>query len=93
MKEYINVVSWLHNSRLKSTDLSVVDQKDIQVRLQELFRDRKNVLESCLKNIETTYEHILQETSTELNELENSIKNKQDLVEKLREDILNMVCS
>ena len=44
-----------------------------------------------MKNIETTYEHILQETSTELNELENSIKNKQDLVERLREEILNMV--
>ena len=32
----------------------------------------------------------LQETSTELNELESSIKNKHDLVEKLKEEILSM---
>ena len=43
-----------------ASTLSEVEQKDTQVRLQELFRDRRNVLESCLKNIEATYEHILQ---------------------------------
>ena len=34
--------------------------------------------------------NIFQETSTELNELENSVKNKQELVEKLKDEILSM---
>ena len=46
--------------RLSSNELSEVDQKDSQVRLQELFRDRKTILESCLSRIGWTYEHILQ---------------------------------
>ncbi len=34
--------------------------KDIQVRLQEIFRDRKSALEITLKHMETHYEHLLQ---------------------------------
>lgn len=71
-------------------ELSEVDQKDVQVRLQELLRDRKTVLEASLKNIESTYEHILQETSTEINELESSITNKTEMVQKLQDEILFM---
>merc|ERR1719189_470671 len=73
-----------------STELPEVEQKDIQVRLQELFRDKKNILEGGLRSIEATYEHILQETSTELNELETSISNKTELVQKLQDEILDM---
>ena len=36
------------------------------------------------------YEHILQETSTELTELEASITNKTELVQKLQDEILDM---
>ena len=36
-----------------------MEQRDIQVRLQELFRDRKLELENTLKNMETHYERIL----------------------------------
>ena len=67
-----------------------METRDIQVRLQELFRDRKSVLDSCLKSIEGTYEHILQETSTELNELDGSIRNKTEMVERLQDEILAM---
>jgi len=73
-----------------STELPEVEQKDIQVRLQELFRDKKNILEGGLRSIEATYNHILQETSTELNELETSITNKTELVQKLQDEILDM---
>merc|ERR1711971_1180364 len=71
-------------------ELPEVEQKDIQVRLQELFRDKKNILEGGLRSIEATYDHILQETSTELNELETSITNKTELVQKLQDEILDM---
>lgn len=73
-----------------STELPEVEQKDIQVRLQELFRDKKNILDGGLQRIEATYEHILQETSTELTELEASITNKTELVQKLQDEILDM---
>ena len=76
--------------RLENTELSDVEKRDIQVRLQELFRDRKSVLDSCLKSIEGTYEHILQETSTELNELEFSIGSKTEMVGRLQDEILSM---
>lgn len=45
---------------LTAEGLREVEQKDIQVRLQELFRDRKLELENILKNMDTHYEHILQ---------------------------------
>ena len=44
---------------LTAEGLREVEQKDIQVRLQELFRDRKLELENTLKNMETHYEHIV----------------------------------
>ena len=44
---------------LTAEGLREVEQKDIQVRLQELFRDRKLELENTLKNMETHYDHIL----------------------------------
>ena len=43
-----------------------------------------------MKSIEGTYEHILQETSTELNELDGSIRNKTEMVERLQDEILAM---
>ena len=44
---------------LTTEGLREVEQRDIQVRLQELFRDRKLELENTLKNMETHYERIL----------------------------------
>ena len=44
---------------LTAEGLREVEQKDIQVRLQELFRDRKLELENILKNMGTHYERIL----------------------------------
>ena len=49
----------MHISRLSlasetSTELPEVEQKDIQVRLQELFRDKKNILEGGLRSIEAS---------------------------------------
>ena len=60
------------------------------MKLQELLRDRRNILDASLKSIEGTYEHILQETSTELNELESSIRNKNDMVQRLQDEVLVM---
>jgi hypothetical protein len=77
--------------RLSSETLAEVEQKDIYVRLQEIFRDRKVALDQSLSNIELQYEHIVQETSTELTELETSIQGKTAAVEKLQEEILSMV--
>ncbi len=70
--------------------MSEVDQTDLQVRLQELLRDKKSFIEDGLRSIERTYEHLLQDNSTELNELETSITNKSELVRKLQDDILQM---
>ena len=50
----------LLNFRLSSETLAEVEQKDIYVRLQEIFRDRKVALEQSLSNIELQYEHIVQ---------------------------------
>ena len=50
----------MHISRLSSaaetssTELPEAEQKDIQVRLQELFRDKKNILEGGLRSIEAS---------------------------------------
>ena len=46
--------------RLSSETLAEVEQKDIYVRLQEIFRDRKVALDQSLANIEQHYEHIVQ---------------------------------
>jgi len=86
----LTILSFLADAHRLSTELPEVEQKDIQVRLQELFRDKKNILEGGLRSIEATYDHILQETSTELNELETSITNKTELVQKLQDEILDM---
>ena len=48
------------NFRLSSETLAEVEQKDIYVRLQEIFRDRKAALDQSLANIEQHYEHIVQ---------------------------------
>merc|ERR1712062_539695 len=77
--------------RLSSETLAEVEQKDIYVRLQEIFRDRKVALDQSMNNIEQHYEHIVQESSTELTELETSIQGKTAAVEKLQEEILSMV--
>jgi hypothetical protein len=45
---------------LSSETLAEVEQKDIYVRLQEIFRDRKVALDQSLANIEQHYEHIVQ---------------------------------
>jgi hypothetical protein len=47
-------------NRLTSETIREVEQKDIQVRLQEIFRDRQSELESTQKNLESNYEHMLQ---------------------------------
>ncbi|TRY63116.1 hypothetical protein TCAL_08235 [Tigriopus californicus] len=76
--------------RLSAEGLREVEQKDIQVRLQELFRDRRNTLDTTKKSMESHYEHMLQETSTEMTELEASIRGKQQLMDKIQEEILSM---
>eukprot|EP00096_Caligus_rogercresseyi_P009048 TRINITY_DN3002_c0_g1_i1.p1 TRINITY_DN3002_c0_g1~~TRINITY_DN3002_c0_g1_i1.p1 ORF type:complete len:483 (+),score=143.23 TRINITY_DN3002_c0_g1_i1:44-1492(+) len=76
--------------RLGSSNVKEVEQKDLQVRLQEILRDQKTEIESSIKNIESHYEHILEETTTELTEIESSIRGKNQLVEKLQEEILSM---
>ncbi len=45
---------------MNADGLHEVEQKDIQVRLQELFRDRKHELDTTLAGLETHYEHVLQ---------------------------------
>ena len=50
------------NFRLSSETLAEVEQKDIYVRLQEIFRDRKVALDQSMANIEQHYEHIVQVT-------------------------------
>ena len=42
------------NRLSSSTELPEVEQKDIQVRLQELFRDKKNILDGGLRRIEAS---------------------------------------
>ena len=49
------------------------------------YRTTKNVLVSCV-----FYSTILQETSTEMQELETSVRGKQQQIEKLQEEILSM---
>nr|ACO15158.1 E3 ubiquitin-protein ligase Siah1 [Caligus clemensi] len=76
--------------RLNSSQINEVEQKDLQVRLQEILRDQKTEIESSINTIESHYEHILEETTTELTEIESSIRGKNQLVEKLQEEILSM---
>ena len=48
--------------RLTAEEIREVEQKDIQVRLQEIFRDRKSALESTQTHMETHYQQLLQVT-------------------------------
>lgn len=41
--------------------------------------------------METHYEHMLQETSTEICELDASIRGKQTQIEKLQEEMLGLI--
>ena len=45
---------------MSSETLAEVEQKDIYVRLQEIFRDRKVALDQSMDNIEQHYDHIVQ---------------------------------
>ena len=45
---------------MSSESLLEVEQKDIYVRLQEIFRDRKVALDQSLAHIEQHYQHIVQ---------------------------------
>ena len=46
--------------RLTAENIREVERKDIQVRLQELFRDRKCALEQILNSLESHYNKIAQ---------------------------------
>jgi len=70
--------------------MSEVEQRDACVRLQEIFQDRKSALNHIVEIIEQSYEQILQDTTTELTELESSISGKKGQIERLQEEILSM---
>ena len=67
-----------------SRGISEVEQTDIQVRLQELWRDRREEVERGVGKLEEEYEHHLTESSTEISELEGSIRGKQAAIAKLQ---------
>ncbi len=75
---------------MSAETLREVEQKDIQVRLQEIFRDRKSALEVTLRHMETHYQHLLQENSTETRELDGSIREKQAQVDRIQEEMLGL---
>ena len=60
-----------------------MEQKDIYVRLQEIFRDRKVALDQSLANIEQNYEHIVQVAKLELNVLLHNSKKKFEFVGRI----------
>lgn len=78
------------SSRLSSEPLREVETKDIQVRLQELFRDRKNALEETQTHMVAHYQNRLQETSSEITNLDTSIAEKKAAIEKLQEEIVTL---
>ena len=66
--------------------------------LYSLFLDLDNIIKLLFTSfvlffIFQAYDHILQETTTELTELEVSITNKTELVQKLQDEILDMTVS
>ena len=63
-----------------------MEQTDVQVRLQELWRDRREEVENGVGKLEEEYEHHLTESSTEISELEGSIRGKQAAIAKLQEN-------
>lgn len=74
--------------RLGSRGISDVEQTDVQVRLQEIWRDRTEEVERGVSRLEEEYEHLLTESSTEISELEGSIRGKQATILKLQEELL-----
>ena len=74
--------------RLSSRGITEVEQTDVQVRLQEIWRDRKEEVTIGIGRMEQHYEHILSECSTEISELEGSISHKYAAISKLQEELL-----
>lgn len=74
--------------RLSSRGITEVEQTDVQVRLQEIWRDRKEEVMVGIGRMEQHYEHILSECSTEISELEGSIGHKYAAIAKLQEEVL-----
>ena len=58
------------------------------MRLQEIWRDRKEEVNIGIGRVEQHYEHILNESSTEISELEGSINHKYEAIAKLQEELL-----
>jgi len=74
--------------RLSSRGLVEVEQTDIQVRLQEIWRDRREEVTVGIGRVEQHYEHLLNESSTEIAELDGSINNKYAVIAKMQEELL-----
>ena len=74
--------------RLTAEEIREVEMKDVQVRLQELFRDRKTALEVTHTSMQINYESLVQETNNEMNALDGSIKSKQAEIDALQEQVL-----
>ena len=70
--------------RLGSRGIKEVEQTDVQVRLQEIWRDRREEVDRGVSRLEQEYEHLLSESSTEIYELEGSIRGKQNTISKLQ---------
>ena len=56
----------------------------MQVRLQEIWRDRTEEVSKAVARLEQEYEHLLAESSTEISEMEGSIRGKQAAIAKLQ---------
>jgi len=78
----------LYFQRLSSRGIGEVEQTDVQVRLQEIWRDRKEEVNIGIGRVEQHYEHILNECSTEISELEGSINRKYEAIAKMQEEVL-----
>jgi len=74
--------------RISSRGIGEVEQTDVQVRLQEIWRDRREEVNIGIGRVEQHYEHILNECSTEISELEGSINHKYEAIAKLQEELL-----
>jgi hypothetical protein len=74
--------------RLNCRGVTDVEQTDLQVRLQEIWRDRREELAVGVGRVEQHYEHLLNESSTEISELESSIGLKYEAMGRLQEDMM-----
>jgi len=74
--------------RLNCRGVTDVEQTDLQVRLQEIWRDRREELSVGLGRVEQHYEHLLNESSTEISELESSIELKYQAISKMQEEMM-----